>query len=103
MKHQIIMSLQHLSLAHRRQSLIVRSTPVGRVASFVLDCGTSAMADEFELVMSRADIADYLALRIETVARAFSKLHSRRIIDLDGPRHRHVRILDPERLAVIGV
>lgn len=37
--------------------------------------------------MSRADIADYLGLTIETVSRVLTKLKIARIIRLDSARH----------------
>ncbi|MDI7774033.1 helix-turn-helix domain-containing protein [Asticcacaulis sp. EMRT-3] len=40
-----------------------------------------------ELPMSRADIADYLGLTIETVSRVLTKLKIARIIRLDSARH----------------
>jgi CRP/FNR family transcriptional regulator len=46
------------------------------------------------LSMSRADIASYLGLSVETVCRAFTSLAARGIIDV---RRRTVRVLDRER------
>ncbi len=48
--------------------------------------------DTIELIMNRQDMADYLGLTIETVSRAFTKLRSMGIINVESA-HR-VRILD---------
>lgn len=97
--------LRNLSFAYVRQSLIVRPTAVARVAGFIEEeaCKSAGGGPEFELLMSRADIADYLGLTVESVARAFTRLSSRRIIRLDGRLHRRVRILDPSRLIVASL
>ena len=59
-----------------------------RLASFLV--GLSARfqergysANEFNLSMSRNDIANYLGLAVETVSRLFSRLQSEGIIDVD--------------------
>jgi CRP/FNR family nitrogen fixation transcriptional regulator len=41
--------------------------------------------------MSRADIADYLALTVETVSRAFTQMERDHAIDLPSSRHVVVR------------
>ena len=46
--------------------------------------------------MSRADIADFLGLRTETVSRAFTDLREAGIIEL--PTAQRVTVLDPARL-----
>jgi len=43
--------------------------------------------------MSRADIADYLALTIETVSRAFTQMEREHAIALPSSRHVVVRDL----------
>jgi CRP-like cAMP-binding protein len=47
--------------------------------------------------MSRYDIADYLALSVETVSRAVTELRHRGAIRL--PTAHQVRIVDPRALA----
>ncbi len=49
-----------------------------------------------DLPMSRADIADFLGLRTETVSRAFTDLREAGIIEL--PTAQRVTVLDPARL-----
>lgn len=51
--------------------------------------------DEFQLPMSRDEIARYLGLALETVSRGFSRLQDDGVIEVHG---RKVRILDPEAL-----
>ena len=46
--------------------------------------------------MSRADIADYLGLRIETVSREISAIKAARVIQLTG--RQSFRIIDRDRL-----
>jgi CRP-like cAMP-binding protein len=50
-----------------------------------------------DLPMSRADIADFLGLRTETVSRAFTEFRQSGLIAL--PSAQHVTILDPKGLA----
>ncbi|MDB4218843.1 helix-turn-helix domain-containing protein [Emcibacteraceae bacterium] len=56
--------------------------------------------DEFTLPMTRADIADYLGITIETVSRAFSFLKKKGLIELS--QNWAVRLLDKEKLAEIA-
>lgn len=51
----------------------------------------------FDLPMSRADIADFLGLRTETVSRAFTDLRQAGIISLETAQA--VTVVDPEGLA----
>jgi CRP/FNR family transcriptional regulator len=52
-------------------------------------------AKEFNLSMSRNDIADYLGLAVETVSRLFTRFHQEQLIEVQTKR---IRILDPDRL-----
>ena len=54
-------------------------------------------ADDFQLPMSRDEIARYLGLVLETVSRGFSRLHDDGIIEVRG---RRVRILDEDALSI---
>jgi len=58
-------------------------------------------SSEFNLSMSRNDIANYLGLAVETVSRLFSRLQEEGILMVRG---RHVRLCDLARLrALAGV
>lgn len=54
---------------------------------------------QFQLSMSRQDLANYLGLVIETVSRAFSRLQTLGLIDVD---RRRIRILDADALAQLA-
>jgi CRP-like cAMP-binding protein len=54
-------------------------------------------ADKLVLPLSREDIADYLALSVETVSRSLTQLRRREVIRLTGTRE--IRILDRSALA----
>jgi len=65
-----------------------RRSATERLASFLLDL-TERLggASEFDLPMSRQDIADYLGLTIETVSRTLTQLQVQGFIQLHGCRH----------------
>lgn len=52
-------------------------------------------AQEFNLTMSRRDIANYLRLAPETVSRVFARFEKDRLLAVE---RRSVRLLDPEKL-----
>lgn len=88
-------------LAAARQQLVLlgRKTATERIASFLLMLAGrchSAQDEDIALPMSRADMGDYLGLRIETVSREISALKAARLIQLTG-RHAF-RIIERERL-----
>jgi CRP/FNR family nitrogen fixation transcriptional regulator len=71
-----------------------------RVAAFLLQLGGRvATMSEIDLPMSRADIADYLALTIETVSRAFTQMERDHTIAL--PTSRHVVVRDRYALEML--
>lgn len=72
-------------LAAARQQLVLlgRKTATERLASFLLMLAGRCHAapdEDIELPMSRADIGDYLGLRLETVSREVSALKAARVI-----------------------
>lgn len=82
-----------------------RKNALERVASFLVHfCDRQQISDtiagEIKLPMTRADIADFLGLTLETVSRAFSKLRKDGVIEVE---HAHtVRLLDRGRLIEIS-
>ncbi len=89
-------------LAAARQQLVLlgRKTATERIASFLLKleghCHSVRENQEIAVPMSRADVADYLGLRIETVSREISRLKADRVIQLTG--RQAFRIVDRSRL-----
>jgi CRP/FNR family transcriptional regulator, nitrogen fixation regulation protein len=87
----------------RSQQLIVtlgQITAREKVGAFLLGIMQrveSGNTDRLVLPMSRYDIADYLALSVETVSRSLTDLKQRGLISLIGPRR--VQIVDRDRLS----
>ena len=70
-----------------------------RVAAFLLGISERFVrAQDFDLPMSRADIADYLGLTIESVSRAFTEMERKSVIGL--PTSRHVVMRNRSTLAM---
>ncbi len=99
LQHQIsrIMS-REIVREQRMMTLLGTMTADGKVAEFLLSLSHRFAArgyssTEFNLRMTRADIASYLGLKIETVSRALSKLRRIGVIRTD---FRHVAITNLE-------
>ena len=83
----------------RRQLILGRATALEKVSSFLLemtDCFRRSPVGPVTLPMSRYDIADYLAIAVETVSRALTNLREGGVIQFDGVRC--VQIKDRESL-----
>lgn len=79
------LSLALRGLVRAQEHLLVlgRQNAPERVAAFLLDMfERQGGLERFDLPMSRADIADYLGLSLETVSRVFTKLRGEGIIRL---------------------
>jgi CRP/FNR family transcriptional regulator, nitrogen fixation regulation protein len=75
---------------HRVQDhvMLLVKTAQERVAGFLLEMAQRVHGNgEFELPMSRQDIADYLGLTIETVSRTLTHLAAIAVIDVPTARH----------------
>ena len=78
-----------LAAAQEQMLLLGRKTARERVASFILALALRRRIEAgrpFELAMSRADIADYLGLTVETVSRTLSLLGRDGLIELAETR-----------------
>jgi CRP/FNR family transcriptional regulator len=73
-------------VAQEQMLLLGRKTARERVASFLSSRAALALASRdkegLSLSMSRADIADYLGLTIETVSREFTALRKSAVIEI---------------------
>ncbi|MGE5545417.1 MAG: helix-turn-helix domain-containing protein [Solirubrobacterales bacterium] len=92
------MAVKDLVAAQEQMLLLGRKTAKEKVATFLLKLSRRAEvhgqpASPIALPMSRADIADYLGLTIETVSRTFTQLKREGIIGL--PASGHVVLMDP--------
>lgn len=85
------MTARELDHVHDQMILLGRSSAQERVASFLIEMANRSVNQaEFDLPMSRQDIADYLGLTIETVSRTFSSMERGALIEL--PSSRKVRL-----------
>lgn len=98
-----LLELAGLDLAEAQAQIVLlgRRTAEERLASFLLDIERLQVErghapSTIDLPMSRADMADYLGLTVETVSRSFSALRRAGVIALDGPTS--VRVLDRLRM-----
>jgi CRP/FNR family nitrogen fixation transcriptional regulator len=67
--------------------LLARKGASERVAAFLVQqAARMPRTGEIELAMSRADIADYLGLTIESVSRAFTDIEASKVIALPSAR-----------------
>ena len=76
-----------------------------RLCAFLLDLSRRMHArgysgTEFHLRLTREELGSYLGLKLETVSRAFGRLHRRRMLAVEG---RHVRLLDLHAMEQVGL
>ncbi|SSC73716.1 unnamed protein product [Ciceribacter sp. T2.26MG-112.2] len=86
-------SLKELDEARDWMLTLGRKTAQEKVASFLyliathIDPERNGNSTTFDLPLSRADIADFLGLTIETVSRQMTKLRKDNIIVIENNRH----------------
>ncbi len=102
-KRLLEMTLNELDAARDWLLLLGRKTAREKLASFVLmlarreaAAAPEANSAQVALPLTRAEIAEYLGMTIETVSRQFTKLRSDGVIAFDSSRA--VRVPDLERL-----
>ncbi|OYV53628.1 MAG: Crp/Fnr family transcriptional regulator [Rhodospirillales bacterium 20-60-12] len=102
LERQLLAIASHeLVVAQDQMLLLGRKTAIERIASFLVawshreGCVASA-SGALDLPMSRADLADYLGLTIETVSRALTSLKRQNLIDIGA--HHAISIIDAGRL-----
>ncbi|MCD7060758.1 helix-turn-helix domain-containing protein [Pelagibacterium xiamenense] len=98
------MASREITAAQSLSITLCRKSAIERVASFL--CGLAerrrhtAAGQTLSVPMTRADIADYLGLTIETVSRNITKLKSLQVISLPEPGA--IVIHDMKQLKRIG-
>src|ERR1700730_8526971 len=93
------MAFQALLRTQTQLLIIGRITALEKVSSFLIDIASRLPEESKDCVVlpiSRYDIADYLALSVETVSRSLTDLKQRGIIVMQGPRQ--VRIINRDAL-----
>jgi CRP/FNR family transcriptional regulator, nitrogen fixation regulation protein len=82
-------AFQSISRLQARTLILGRTSALARVSAFLLEwadrCNEPASA-AISLPMSRYDIADYLAMAVETVSRALTVLRTRHVITFRSTR-----------------
>ncbi len=82
------LTAENLLSARDHAMLLGRKGAGERVAAFLLRFAERCeSSQELDLPMSRADIADFLGLTIETVSRAFAEMERQCAIELPSSRH----------------
>ena len=91
---------KEVSSDHRLLLLLGKMTSEERLASFLLSLSSRMQErhwkeDEFNLMMPRQDIANYLGMAVETVSRIFFKLQKQNLIRI---KRRFIEIIDEKKL-----
>jgi CRP/FNR family nitrogen fixation transcriptional regulator len=90
-------AMQNLAQAQAHSLLLARRGAAEKVACFLLDWQERSNGNgNIHLAMTRQEIADYLALTIETVSRSFSQFERDGVIAL--PNTRDLRLLNTQAL-----
>lgn len=104
LEHRLMQqTLRELDEARDWMVTLGRKTASEKVASFLYLIAThldptreGEASQNFDLPLTRSDIADFLGLTLETVSRQLSKLRADKVIAITG--NRHVQVFDTARL-----
>lgn len=103
LEHRLLQqTLKELDQARDWMVMLGRKTAAEKLASFLLmiarniDPAAPRAKETFDLPLSRADIADFLGLTIETVSRQLTRLRTEGIVRIEN--NRRVTITDFGRL-----
>jgi len=96
------MASREIAYEHNKMVLLGQKQSEERLASFILDLASRNRKNgfshrEFNLSMSRHDIAKYLCLADETISRIITKFCNERLLNVNK---RSICICDPEQLAI---
>jgi len=93
------LAFESVSRIQRRMLILSRATALEKVSGFLLEMADRGTMRDLAvtLPMSRNDIADYLAMAVETVCRALKQLREHSLIRTGGVRQ--VYICDRDALA----
>jgi CRP-like cAMP-binding protein len=83
-------AFESIARMQKRTAILGRASALEKVSGFLLemsDRGAAAATGTVFLPMPRYDIADYLAMAVETVSRTLTELRTRRTIVFRDPRH----------------
>ena len=105
MRHMFVQASFRLRFDASLFALLGRRSAEQRVAAFLLELShrlveRDSPIREFELKMTRADIASYLALAVETVSRALTRLQDSGSIEVE--RSRRVCIVDIDAMKAVA-
>ena len=105
MRHLLLQASCRLRFDASLFALLGRRSAEQRVASFLLELSRrlaerDAPIREFELKMTRADIASYLALAVETISRVLTRLQDNNVLEVE--RNRRVFIVDLEAMEALA-
>ncbi|WP_421863913.1 helix-turn-helix domain-containing protein [Motiliproteus sp.] len=97
---QDMLNKENYDLHRQFAMLMARKNAEQRLSAFLLNLSLrlnerNLSSEQFQLPMSRDDIANFLGLRKETLSRLFTKLHQSGAIAVRG---KHIRILDKQLL-----
>jgi CRP/FNR family transcriptional regulator len=101
LRHQLMLRLRKQVFNYQERLLLLgRKSAEQRIATFLISLssqlkGRGYSAREFNLSLSRQDIANYLGIAVETVSRLFSRLQEEGLIEVSG---RFIRINNQQGL-----